>query len=64
MEQRSETLMTLRDAAAVLRLHPETVRQRIVAGELEALRLGKRGHRIRAAFASRGLWLGIRYRYG
>jgi excisionase family DNA binding protein len=36
-----EGLLTLREAATVLRLHPQTVRRRVADGQLRALRLGR-----------------------
>lgn len=42
----SDEYMTVEEVAAILRVHPATVRDLIQAGELAAIRVRKRGIRI------------------
>ena len=44
-----EHLLTVREAAEILRVTPETVRRRVRAGDLSACRLGRGAIRIRRA---------------
>lgn len=50
-------LLTVQEVAAALAVHPATVRRRIAAGELRALRLGGKGSSIRIYERDLDAWL-------
>lgn len=45
-DEQTPTIMTIKEASELLRVHPETLRRAIRAGELKAARLGHRTVRI------------------
>ena len=50
-------LLTVKETAALLDLHPMTVRRKIERGEIPALRLGNKGTSIRIDEAELQRWL-------
>ena len=54
--EKDDSLMTVPEVAATLRLHPDTVRRWLRAGQLPAVNLGgRRGYRIRRSELDRYL---------
>jgi excisionase family DNA binding protein len=53
----TRSLLTVKEVATILRLHPMTVRRLIRAGELPAVQLGGKGHAVRVPEAELTGWL-------
>jgi excisionase family DNA binding protein len=53
----TRVLLTVKEVAARLRLHPMTVRRLIRAGVLPAVQLGGKGHAVRVPEAELAGWL-------